>query len=94
MASPPARVASAALTRRYVLLVATLSLLWGASYLFIKIAGRELQPATMMLGRVVLAAAVLIGVVWWRGELRSLRLRRARFRPRPVRFGPGRCQAP
>jgi drug/metabolite transporter (DMT)-like permease len=60
-------------TRRYVPLVATLSLLWGASYLFIKVAGRELQPATMMLLRVTVATAALLGILWWRGELAGLR---------------------
>jgi drug/metabolite transporter (DMT)-like permease len=60
-------------TRSYVPLVTTLSLLWGASYLFIKVAGRELQPSTMMLIRVVLAAAVLLGVLAWRGEFGQLR---------------------
>jgi drug/metabolite transporter (DMT)-like permease len=60
-------------TRSYGPLIATLSLLWGASYLFIKVAGRELQPSTMMLIRVVLAAAVLVGVLAWRGELRQVR---------------------
>jgi drug/metabolite transporter (DMT)-like permease len=60
-------------TRRYVPLVATLSLLWGASYLFIKVAGRELPPTTMMLIRVIVAAVALLGVLWWRGELGGLR---------------------
>jgi len=50
-----------------------LSFLWGASYLFIKVAGRELQPGTMMLARVVIAAAVLVGFLAWRGELGGLR---------------------
>jgi drug/metabolite transporter (DMT)-like permease len=60
-------------TRRYEPLLLTLSLLWGASYLFIKIAGRDVEPATMMLIRVVIAAAVLLGVLAARGELRGLR---------------------
>lgn len=61
------------MTRSYAPLVASLSLLWGASYLFIKIAGRELEPATMMLIRVLLAAAVLACVLAGRGELGALR---------------------
>jgi drug/metabolite transporter (DMT)-like permease len=67
------------MTRRYVPLVATLSLLWGASYLFIKVAGREIQPATMMLARVVVAAAALLGFLAWRGELRRLRASRGAY---------------
>jgi len=60
-------------TRSYVPLVGSLSLLWGSSYLFIKIAGRDLEPATMMLIRVVIAGAVLAVVVATRGELGELR---------------------
>jgi drug/metabolite transporter (DMT)-like permease len=61
------------MTRAYVPLMLTLSLLWGASYLFIKVAGEEIKPATMMLARVVIAAAVLLGFLAWRGELGGLR---------------------
>jgi drug/metabolite transporter (DMT)-like permease len=60
-------------SRRYVPLIATLSLLWGASYLFIKVAGRDLQPATMMLIRVTVAAVALVFVLVRRGELGDLR---------------------
>jgi drug/metabolite transporter (DMT)-like permease len=60
-------------TRRYIPLLTLLSLLWGASYLFIKVAGRELQPAPMMLARIVVAAVVLLAFLWWRGELGGLR---------------------
>jgi len=60
-------------TRSYVPLVTSLSLLWGSSYLFIKVAGRELEPSTMMLLRVTLAAAVLLGVLAWRRELGLVR---------------------
>jgi drug/metabolite transporter (DMT)-like permease len=60
-------------SRRYAPLIATLSLLWGASYLFIKVAGRDLQPATMMLIRVTVAAVALVFVLVRRGELGDLR---------------------
>jgi drug/metabolite transporter (DMT)-like permease len=60
-------------TRAYVPLVATLSLLWGSSYLFIKIAGRQLEPSTMMLIRVVVAGTVLAGIVAAQGSLGELR---------------------
>src|SRR5207342_93899 len=36
-----------------------LAALWGASFMFIKVADRELQPTTMMAGRLVLAATIL-----------------------------------
>jgi drug/metabolite transporter (DMT)-like permease len=60
-------------THRYLPLLTVLSLLWGASYLFIKVAGREIQPAPMMLARIVIAALALLGFLAWRGELSSLR---------------------
>lgn len=67
------------MTRAYVPLLLLLSSLWGASYLFIKVAGREIAPATMMLGRVGVAAVVLLGFLAWRGELRSLRAPRGAY---------------
>jgi len=60
-------------TRGYLPLLTLLSFLWGASYLFIKVAGRELQPAPMMFARIVVAAAALLAFLWWRGELGGLR---------------------
>jgi drug/metabolite transporter (DMT)-like permease len=40
-------------------MLAALSLIWGASFLFIKIAVRDLAPATLILGRLALAAITL-----------------------------------
>ncbi len=40
-----------------------LSLLWGASFLFIKVAVRELTPATLITGRLGLAAVTLAALV-------------------------------
>jgi len=40
-----------------------LSLLWGASFLFIKVAVRELTPATLIVGRLGLAAITLAALV-------------------------------
>jgi drug/metabolite transporter (DMT)-like permease len=51
----------------------TLSLVWGSSYLFIKVAGRELQPATLMLIRVVVAGVVLAAFLGAQGQLGELR---------------------
>jgi drug/metabolite transporter (DMT)-like permease len=60
-------------TRSYPALVLSLSLLWGSSYLFIKIAGRELEPATMMLIRVAVAGAALAVFLGAQGQLGELR---------------------
>jgi drug/metabolite transporter (DMT)-like permease len=43
-----------------------LSALWGASYLFIKVAVEELEPAAMMELRLLLAGAVLLAFLVWR----------------------------
>jgi drug/metabolite transporter (DMT)-like permease len=43
-----------------------LAAIWGASYLFIKVAVDEVAPAPMMAIRTLLAAAVLISYVLWR----------------------------
>ena len=40
-------------------MLVALSLIWGASFLFIKIAVRDLAPATLILGRLALAAITL-----------------------------------
>jgi len=60
-------------TRAYVPLLAVLAGIWGASYLFIKIGDRGFEPATMMLVRLVVASAVLVGLLAARGELGALR---------------------
>jgi drug/metabolite transporter (DMT)-like permease len=40
-----------------------LALIWGASFMFIKVADRELSPATLILGRLGLAAVTLAAIV-------------------------------
>jgi drug/metabolite transporter (DMT)-like permease len=52
---PSARVHS----RRYPVMLLALAALWGASFLFIKVAVRELAPATLIVGRLGLAALAL-----------------------------------
>jgi drug/metabolite transporter (DMT)-like permease len=49
--------------RGYVPLLLIVAGIWGASYLFIKVAVREIEPTTMMDLRLVLAAAVLVPVL-------------------------------
>jgi drug/metabolite transporter (DMT)-like permease len=50
-----------------------LALLWGASYLFIRVAVRGFEPATMVLIRTGLASVLLVGFLAQRGDLPALR---------------------
>lgn len=49
-------------------LLALLALLWGASYLFIKIAVTEIPPLTLIAVRVSIATVFLIAVLLWQRE--------------------------
>ncbi len=46
--------------------------IWGLPYLLILVAVRELSPAVLVLARTTLAAAILLPLAAWRGELRAL----------------------
>jgi drug/metabolite transporter (DMT)-like permease len=59
-AAAPARVRLSEMTRAYVPLLLVLAGIWGASYLFIKVAVRDLQPAVMIELRLLIAAPLLI----------------------------------
>ena len=48
---------------RNLAMLAALALIWGASFMFIKVADRELAPSTLILGRLGLAALTLALVV-------------------------------
>ncbi len=54
------------MVRGYVPLLAIVAAIWGASYLFIKVAVDEVEPTAMMFFRLVLASAVLVPVLVWR----------------------------
>jgi drug/metabolite transporter (DMT)-like permease len=47
------------MSRSYAPLLILLAAVWGASYLFIKVAVDEIEPTTMMLARLAIAAALL-----------------------------------
>ena len=51
------------MARGYLPRLLFLSSLWGASYLFIKVAVREMEPAAMMSMRLLLAAAIISGIL-------------------------------
>src|SRR6478752_6169690 len=57
--------------RRPLPMLVLLALIWGSSFMFIKVAVRDLQPATLILGRIGLAALVLAVVVPARVGLRE-----------------------
>jgi drug/metabolite transporter (DMT)-like permease len=58
-------------TRAYVPLLLVLAAIWGASYLFIKVAVRDLEPAVMTSARMLIAAPLLIGFLAVRGRPRT-----------------------
>jgi drug/metabolite transporter (DMT)-like permease len=65
------------MSRSYVVLIGLLAAIWGASYLFIKVAVRDFPPAAMIELRLgvagVLLALFLVTRIGWRGALRELR---------------------
>ncbi len=66
---------------RYWPMLILLAAVWGASYLFIKVAVEEIEPAPLMAVRTLLAASVLLGYVVWRfGRTRAFAELRAAWR--------------
>src|SRR5882762_3306490 len=51
------------MNRRYLPMLVLLALVWGSSFMFIKVAVRDLNPATLVLGRLGVAALTLAVVV-------------------------------
>src|SRR5258708_21244044 len=51
------------MSRRYPAMLAAVALLWGASFMFIKVGVRELAPATLVLGRIGIGALTLALIV-------------------------------
>jgi drug/metabolite transporter (DMT)-like permease len=65
------------MSRSYALLIGSLAAIWGASYLFIKVAVRDFPPAMMIELRLsvagILLALFLFARIGWRNALRELR---------------------
>jgi len=65
------------MSRSYALLIGSLAAIWGASYLFIKVAVRDFPPAAMIelrLGVAGILLALFLGArIGWRNALRELR---------------------
>ena len=57
------------------MLFASVSVIWGMPYLFIKIAVDEISPSVVAWSRLAIAAAVLLPLAWKLGALRGLRER-------------------
>jgi drug/metabolite transporter (DMT)-like permease len=60
------------MSRRALLLFALMSIIWGIPYLFIRIAVAEVTPATLVLGRTAIAAAILLPFALTRTDLRPV----------------------
>ena len=67
------------MSRSYVIYIGLLAAFWGASYMFIKVANRAFEPATMMMFRLLLASLIIVLVLiaqrGWRrtgDEMRAL----------------------
>ena len=56
--------------RGYVLWILVLAALWGASFMFIKVAVDEIEPTAMMAARLLLAGAILLAILVARTGLR------------------------
>ena len=50
-------------SRSYVIYIGLLAAFWGASYMFIKVAGREFEPAAMMMLRLLIASSLILLVL-------------------------------
>ena len=60
------------MSRRGALLFAAMCVIWGVPYLMIRVAVRELAPATLVFGRTAIGALLLVPVAAFRDELRPL----------------------
>lgn len=61
------------MNRRAWLLFTATSVIWGSSFLFIRVAVEHMPPSDVVLGRTVLGAAFLVPLAIWNGALRGLR---------------------
>ena len=50
-----------------LVLLLVLSSLWGASYTFVKVGVQTISPVTLIAARTVIAGAILIAIIHWRG---------------------------
>jgi drug/metabolite transporter (DMT)-like permease len=60
------------MTRRGLVLFTLMSVIWGIPYLFIRVAVAEITPATLVLVRTAIAAAILLPIALVRVDLRPI----------------------
>ena len=60
------------MTRRGLVLFATMSIVWGIPYLLIRVAVAEVTPPVLVFARTGLAGAILLPVALLRGDLRTV----------------------
>ena len=60
------------MTRRGLVLFGLMSMIWGIPYLFIRVAVAEITPATLVLARTAIAAAILLPIALARVDLRPV----------------------
>ena len=60
------------MTRRGLVLFGLMSVIWGIPYLFIRVAVAEITPATLVLARTTIAAAILLPIALLRVDLRPV----------------------
>ena len=60
------------MTRRGLVLFGLMSVIWGIPYLFIRVAVAEITPATLVLARTAIAAAILLPIALLRVDLRAV----------------------
>jgi drug/metabolite transporter (DMT)-like permease len=60
------------MTRRGLVLFGLMSAIWGIPYLFIRVAVAEITPATLVLARTSIAAAILLPIAFARVDLRPV----------------------
>jgi drug/metabolite transporter (DMT)-like permease len=60
------------MSRRGFLLFAAMCVIWGIPYLLIRVSVKEVSPATLVLARTAIAAALLLPVAAFRRELRPV----------------------
>ncbi len=63
---------AAPVTRRGLVLFGLMSVIWGIPYLFIRVAVEEISPATLVLARTTIGAAILLPIALVRVDLRPL----------------------